>query len=121
MDRDYGWLPGPPWLWQELGRSAFAPVHCPDWPAPLPPLVGGLGFAEATGTAATASAATDSSAAMLLRVLVILTSFPVRGSLIACVPDGNEHLGTCSQSFCAWPAGSSGSCAGTHPYLPVSG
>jgi hypothetical protein len=23
----YGWLPGPPWLWHELGRSALGPVH----------------------------------------------------------------------------------------------
>src|SRR5205807_6737364 len=41
----YGWLPGPPWLLHELGRSALGPVHWPDLPAPLPPLVGGEGDA----------------------------------------------------------------------------
>jgi hypothetical protein len=34
-------------LWQEAGRSAAGPVHCPLWPAPLPPLVGGDGLANA--------------------------------------------------------------------------
>jgi hypothetical protein len=23
----YGWLPGPPWLLHDWGRSAFGPVH----------------------------------------------------------------------------------------------
>ena len=34
-------------LWQEWGRSLGLPVHWPLWPAPLPPLVGGLGLANA--------------------------------------------------------------------------
>jgi hypothetical protein len=38
--RRYG-VPGPPWLWQDAGRSVCGPVHWPLWPAPLPPLVGG--------------------------------------------------------------------------------
>lgn len=32
---------------QEAGRSSGLPVHCPDWPAPLPPFVGGGASAEA--------------------------------------------------------------------------
>lgn len=43
--------------------------------APLPPLVGGDGLAEATGANATARAALDSSAAMALRVRAILNPF----------------------------------------------
>lgn len=34
-------------LWHEAGRSAAGPVHWPLCPAPLPPFVGGLGFAVA--------------------------------------------------------------------------
>jgi len=67
----YGWFPGPPWLWQEAGRSEFLPVHWPLWPAPLPPFVGGEGFAVATGATATAKAAAESNAAMVLRVRAI--------------------------------------------------
>src|SRR5215218_9725785 len=33
--------------WQLAGRSSAGPVHCPLWPAPLPPFVGGLGLAHA--------------------------------------------------------------------------
>jgi hypothetical protein len=47
------------------------PVHWPLWPAPLPPFVGGEGFAVATGATATAKAAAESSAAMVLRVRAI--------------------------------------------------
>lgn len=65
--RYYGWLPGPPWLLQELGRSALGPVHWPLLPAPLPPSVGGDGLAPATGAAATARAPTVNSAATALR------------------------------------------------------
>jgi hypothetical protein len=46
---DYGWLPGPPWLLQEIGRSAFGRVRRPLLPAPLPPSVGGEELAAATG------------------------------------------------------------------------
>jgi hypothetical protein len=74
----YGWLPGPPWLLQELGRSALGPVHWPLLPAPFPPSVGGDGFAVAAGARATTSAAAESNAAMDLRVRVISTPFPER-------------------------------------------
>jgi hypothetical protein len=46
---DGGQLPEPCPLWQAAGRSALAPVHCPDEPPPLalPPLVGASGLASA--------------------------------------------------------------------------
>jgi hypothetical protein len=69
--RYYGWLPGPPWLLQELGRSALAPVHWPLLPAPLPPSVGGDGFAPATGAAAAVSAAIVNTEAIVLRTRVM--------------------------------------------------
>ncbi len=34
-------------VWQPLGRSDAAPVHCALAPPPLPPFVGGLGLANA--------------------------------------------------------------------------
>jgi hypothetical protein len=64
----YGWLPGPPWLWQDAGRSFCGPVHCPLWPAPLPPLVGGLGEAQAEGTSPTQITPAASSVAVVLRI-----------------------------------------------------
>jgi hypothetical protein len=48
----YG-VPGPPRLWHDAGRSACGPVHWPLRPAPLPPLVGGLGSAQAAGASPT--------------------------------------------------------------------
>lgn len=69
--RRYGWLPGPPWLLQEAGRSEFLPVHWPDLPAPLPPSVGGDGLAPANGAAVTASATVDRATANTLRVRVM--------------------------------------------------
>ena len=39
-------------LWHEAGRSDAGPVHCPLLPAPLPPLVGGDGLANAGAVAA---------------------------------------------------------------------
>jgi hypothetical protein len=64
----YGWLPGPPWLWHELGRSAFGPVHWPDLPAPLPPLVGGEGLAYPGAAAASANAPARTAAAAFRRI-----------------------------------------------------
>jgi hypothetical protein len=58
-------------LWQEAGRSEAFPVHWPLLPAPLPPSVGGDGFAAATGATATPSAATANSAAVALRIRLI--------------------------------------------------
>jgi hypothetical protein len=34
-------------LWQDVGRADPGPVHWPLWPAPFPPLFGGLGLAHA--------------------------------------------------------------------------
>jgi hypothetical protein len=62
-------------LWQEAGRSAALPVHWPLDPAPLPPLVGGDGFANA-GAAAVAKAALAKRTAPSLRALVMFTSLP---------------------------------------------
>jgi hypothetical protein len=55
IDVSYGWSPGPPWLWQDAGRSAWGPVHWPLCPAPLPPLVGGGASANAVDAAPSAS------------------------------------------------------------------
>jgi hypothetical protein len=62
-------------LWQEAGRSEALPVHWPLEPAPLPPFVGGDGFANA-GAAAVAKAALANRIAPSLRALVMLTSLP---------------------------------------------
>jgi hypothetical protein len=65
-----GYVPG-----QTAGRSRGLPVHWPLCPAPLPPLVGGEGFAAAIGAAATESASVARTPAMTLRVLPIFLSF----------------------------------------------
>jgi hypothetical protein len=70
----YGWLPGPPWLWHDFGRSSFGPVHWPLWPAPLPPLVGGDGLANAAAGADTAKAPAASTARSFL-----ILEVPIRG------------------------------------------
>jgi hypothetical protein len=61
--------------WQDAGRSAAGPVHWPLWPAPFPPLVGGDGFADATGARAPSRAHVDSAIAIRLRSGLIPTSF----------------------------------------------
>ena len=44
------------------------PVHWPDRPAPLPPLVGGPGFATAGGTTVAAKASAENTPATSLRI-----------------------------------------------------
>ncbi len=58
-------------LWQEWGRSLGLPVHWPLWPAPLPPLVGGLGLANAGPVAVRMPAVTSATAAVRNRRFLI--------------------------------------------------
>jgi hypothetical protein len=50
-------------LWQDVGRSDAGPVHWPLWPAPFPPLVGGLGLAHAADAVPNAIPLTIAAAA----------------------------------------------------------
>ncbi len=58
-------------LLHEAGRSSGLPVQLPLLPAPLPPLVGGDGLANAAGAIVAPSAAVARSAAKVRRVLLI--------------------------------------------------
>jgi hypothetical protein len=88
----YGWLPGPPWLLQDDGRSSCGPVHCPLWPAPLPPLVGGLGEASAVGVSPTQIAPAASSVAAVLRVRSMIVPTSVIDAVIAAHPPRGEGM-----------------------------
>src|SRR6185437_10085921 len=79
---------GPPRLLQELGRSALGLVHWPLLPAPLPPSVGGDGFAAVTGAMATPSAATANSAAIALRIRLIIPLFRCSNAPLWISPTG---------------------------------
>ena len=63
-------------LWQEWGRSVGLPVHWPLWPAPLPPLVGGLGLANAGPAVVRMPAVTSAIAAERNRRFLIEKSPP---------------------------------------------
>src|SRR6266487_3260104 len=56
---------------QLAGRSAFAPVHCPLWPAPFPPLVGGDGLANA-GLALTSPMMSDRTTMSFFTVCLLI-------------------------------------------------
>jgi hypothetical protein len=62
-------------LWQDLGRSSAGPVHWPLWPAPLPPLVGGWGVANA-GAAVDSTSAVAKAAATLLTASFDIETLP---------------------------------------------
>jgi hypothetical protein len=66
----------PPGLWQEVGRSAAGPVHWPLCPAPLPPLVGGCGVANAWAEAPKMPAATSTAPATTRPMRFIMTQCP---------------------------------------------
>src|SRR5215218_3835904 len=70
---------------QTAGRSAGLPVHWPLWPAPFPPLVGGLGLAHAADAVPTASA---------------LTTAPAARSFFICSPLVCSRLDRPSQPHC---------------------
>jgi hypothetical protein len=66
--------------WQLAGRSAAGPVHCPLWPAPLPPFVGGAGLAQAgvTPTAKAPQANTSAVIFLMLRSRTFVASVVTR-------------------------------------------
>jgi hypothetical protein len=58
-------------LWHDAGRSAAGPVHWPLCPAPLPPLVGGLGEPNAGPVVVSMPAVTSAIAAVRNRRFLI--------------------------------------------------
>jgi hypothetical protein len=58
-------------LWHDAGRSLAGPVHWPLWPAPLPPLVGGLGVPNAGPVVVRMPAVTSAMAAVRNRRFLI--------------------------------------------------
>ncbi len=102
----YGWLPGPPWLLQEAGRSEFLPVHCPDLPAPLPPSVGGDGLAPTIGAVATASAPIERDHPPRRTRIERVWAAPVRPLMscrgigtIRCLQDGGRRVGASRRTW----------------------
>jgi hypothetical protein len=66
-----GFLHEPYGLWHDAGRSAAGPVHWPLCPAPLPPLVGGLGEPNAGPVVVSMPAVTSAIAAVRNRRFLI--------------------------------------------------